>query len=82
MGSIPIGAAMKQQPSVQAEGFFYACGPVPGAAPGLWVSTAMGSRGLSFAALCAELLAARWHGEPLPVPALLARALDTARVRH
>lgn len=56
-------------------------GPVPGAAPGLWVSTAMGSRGLSFAALCAELLAARWHGEPLPVAANLARALDTSRVR-
>ena len=56
-------------------------GPVPGTAPGLWVSTAMGSRGLSFAALCAELLAARWHGEPLPVAANLARALDTARVR-
>ena len=56
-------------------------GPLPGAAPGLWVSTAMGSRGLSFAALCAELLAARWHGEPLPVAANLARALDTSRVR-
>jgi tRNA 5-methylaminomethyl-2-thiouridine biosynthesis bifunctional protein len=56
-------------------------GPVPGAAPGLWVSTAMGSRGLSFAALCAELLAARWHGEPLPVAANLARSLDTSRVR-
>lgn len=48
-------------------------------APGLWVSTAMGSRGLSFAVLCAELLAARWHGEPLPLPAALARALDTRR---
>ncbi|RYF77071.1 MAG: FAD-dependent oxidoreductase, partial [Comamonadaceae bacterium] len=42
-------------------------GPVdPDAAPGLWVCTALGSRGLSFAALCAELLAARWHAEPLP----------------
>ncbi len=48
-------------------------------APGLWVCTAMGSRGLTFAALCAELLAARWHGEPLPLPASLARALDTRR---
>ena len=35
--------------------------------PGLWVSTAMGSRGLTFAALCGELLAARLHGEPLPL---------------
>ena len=40
----------------------------------------MGSRGLSFAVLCAELLAARWHGEPLPLPVALAQALDTARV--
>jgi tRNA 5-methylaminomethyl-2-thiouridine biosynthesis bifunctional protein len=49
--------------------------------PGLWVSTAMGSRGLTFAALCAELLAARLHGEPLPLERRLAEALDTARSR-
>jgi len=48
-------------------------------APGLWVSTAMGSRGLTFAALCAELIAARLHQEPLPVEARLAQALDAAR---
>lgn len=48
-------------------------------APGLWVSTAMGSRGLSFAALCAELLAARLHQEPLPLPAKLAQALSATR---
>ena len=47
--------------------------------PGLWVSTAMGSRGLTFAALCAELIAARLHGEPLPVEAKLAQALDVSR---
>lgn len=47
--------------------------------PGLWVSTAMGSRGLTFAALCGELLAARLHGEPLPLEARLAQALDAAR---
>lgn len=56
-------------------------GPVDPAAPaGIWACTALGSRGLSFAALCAELLAARWHGEPLPVPAAQARALDTRRL--
>lgn len=48
-------------------------------APGLWVSTAMGSRGLTFAALCAELMAARLHQEPLPVEARLAQALDAGR---
>ena len=49
--------------------------------PGLWVSTAMGSRGLTFAALCAELLAARLHGEPLPLERRLAQSLDTERSR-
>ena len=33
----------------------------------VWACTGMGSRGLSFAALCAELLAARLHAEPLPI---------------
>ena len=47
--------------------------------PGLWVSTAMGSRGMTFAALCAELLAARVHGEPLPLDKRLALALDARR---
>lgn len=47
--------------------------------PGLWVSTAMGSRGLTFAALCAELLATRLHGEPLPLERKLAAALDVQR---
>ena len=51
-------------------------------APGLWVSTAMGSRGLTFAALCAELLAARVHGEPLPLEQRLAKALDLARLKR
>jgi tRNA 5-methylaminomethyl-2-thiouridine biosynthesis bifunctional protein len=50
--------------------------------PGLWVSTAMGSRGLTFASLCAELLAARLHGEPLPLEHKLAQALDVARARR
>lgn len=46
---------------------------------GLWVSTAMGSRGLTFAALCGEVLAARLHAEPLPLPLSLAAALDVQR---
>jgi len=50
-------------------------------ASGLWVSTAMGSRGLTFAPLCAELLAARLHGEPLPLESKLAAGLD-ARKRN
>jgi tRNA 5-methylaminomethyl-2-thiouridine biosynthesis bifunctional protein len=52
--------------------------PVPGS---LALLTALGSRGLSFAALCAELLAAQLHAEPLPLPRQLARALDLRRLR-
>ncbi|MBK0393518.1 FAD-dependent 5-carboxymethylaminomethyl-2-thiouridine(34) oxidoreductase MnmC [Ramlibacter algicola] len=48
-------------------------------APGLWVSTAMGSRGLTFAHLAAELLGARLHAEPLPLPVRLVQALDANR---
>ena len=47
--------------------------------PGVWVSTAMGSRGLTFAALAGELIAARVHGEPLPLARKLAAALYPAR---
>jgi tRNA 5-methylaminomethyl-2-thiouridine biosynthesis bifunctional protein len=50
-------------------------------AGGLWVCTGMGSRGLTFAPLCAELLAARLHGEPLPLESKLAQSLD-ARKRN
>lgn len=47
--------------------------------PSLWLSTAMGSRGLSFSVLCAELLAARLGAEPWPVEATLARFLHARR---
>lgn len=46
---------------------------------GLWICAGMGSRGLSFSALCAELLAARMGAEPLPIEAKLADALDGMR---
>jgi tRNA 5-methylaminomethyl-2-thiouridine biosynthesis bifunctional protein len=48
------------------------CTDVP---PGLWVCSGLGSRGLTFAALCGEVLAARLHGEPLPITLKLADAL-------
>lgn len=47
--------------------------------PGLWLLTALGSRGLSQAALAGELLAAWMTGTPWPVPAALADAVDPAR---
>lgn len=47
--------------------------------PSLWISSAMGSRGLSFCVLCAELLATKMGAEPWPIEANLARSLDAFR---
>ena len=49
--------------------------------PGLWVCTAMASRGLTFAPLCAELLAAQCEGEDLPLNPRLVKALSVQRYR-
>jgi tRNA 5-methylaminomethyl-2-thiouridine biosynthesis bifunctional protein len=49
---------------------------------GLWLCVGMGARGLSFSALCAELLAAWWGGEPLPVENKLAKLLATSRAQR
>lgn len=47
--------------------------------PGLMVVGALASRGLTWATLCAELVAAQLTGAPWPVEASLAEALDPAR---
>ena len=52
-----------------------------GDSPSLWISTGMGSRGLSYSVLCAELLAARLNAEPLPIEASLARFLHSLRAK-
>ena len=58
-------------------------GPVQAAAgDGLWLCAGMGARGLSFSALCAELLVARLGAEPLPLETGLVRSLDINRVRR
>jgi tRNA 5-methylaminomethyl-2-thiouridine biosynthesis bifunctional protein len=49
---------------------------------GLWLCIGLGSRGLSFSALCAELLVARLCAEPLPLEFSLSRSLDANRVRR
>jgi tRNA 5-methylaminomethyl-2-thiouridine biosynthesis bifunctional protein len=54
-------------------------GPVSPEMPGMWVCTAMGARGITVATLCAEILAARLHHEPLPVEVALANAVDAQR---
>jgi tRNA 5-methylaminomethyl-2-thiouridine biosynthesis bifunctional protein len=48
--------------------------------PGLWLSTAYGSRGLAGTALAAELIAAWLHDEPLPVEGRLAQAVWAGRL--
>lgn len=47
--------------------------------PSLWICAGMGSRGMSLAALCAELLTAYVGSEPLPLPARLAQSLSVMR---
>jgi tRNA 5-methylaminomethyl-2-thiouridine biosynthesis bifunctional protein len=49
--------------------------------PGLQVCTALGSRGLSLAVLCGELLAAWLHAEPLPVEKRLADSMRASRFK-
>ena len=47
--------------------------------PGVWLHTGLGSRGLTTAALCAELVAAQASGAPWPLEADLVDAIDPAR---
>ena len=56
-------------------------GRVPNAPEGLYMNAAMGSRGLTLGLLCGELLAAQWHGEPLPIEARLAKFLGATRFK-
>jgi len=47
--------------------------------PGLWLLSALGSRGLSLAAACGQWLAAEMDGEPCGLDADLRAAIDPAR---
>jgi tRNA 5-methylaminomethyl-2-thiouridine biosynthesis bifunctional protein len=47
--------------------------------PGLWIHSGLGSRGLTTAAVCAELIAAQVSGAPWPLEADLVDAIDPAR---
>ena len=48
-------------------------------ARGLWVLTALASRGLTFAPLCAELLATQMNGQEAPLNPRLVKALSVQR---
>jgi tRNA 5-methylaminomethyl-2-thiouridine biosynthesis bifunctional protein len=50
--------------------------------PTLWISAAMGARGLSFSALCAQWLVANMCEEPSPLEASLAQGLNVQRQRR
>lgn len=55
-------------------------GPVDaGPQPSVWMCAGMGSRGISLGALCAELLAAYLHAEPLPLESSLSKSLFSLR---
>ncbi len=47
--------------------------------PGLWVTTALGGRGLLWSVLAAETIASALEGEPAPIEARLAAQLSPAR---
>ncbi|MCU7369827.1 FAD-dependent 5-carboxymethylaminomethyl-2-thiouridine(34) oxidoreductase MnmC [Paucibacter sp. O1-1] len=49
--------------------------------PGLLLCSALGSRGISWAALCGQVAAAQLTGAPLPLEADLLDAIDPARFR-
>jgi tRNA 5-methylaminomethyl-2-thiouridine biosynthesis bifunctional protein len=50
--------------------------------PTLWISAAMGARGLSFSALCAQWLVAQMCAEPSPLEDSLAQGLNVQRQRR
>lgn len=54
----------------------------PTETPRLWISTAMGSRGLTYAALCGELIAAQMCAEPLPLEASLHKFISSERAQR
>ncbi|MCL4688926.1 MAG: FAD-dependent 5-carboxymethylaminomethyl-2-thiouridine(34) oxidoreductase MnmC, partial [Burkholderiales bacterium] len=49
------------------------------ALPGVWAATGLGSRGLLWAPIGAELIASRLEGEPIPLPRDLAGAISPKR---
>jgi tRNA 5-methylaminomethyl-2-thiouridine biosynthesis bifunctional protein len=59
--------------------FLPLAGPVPGAAPRLFILSGLGSRGFCAAPLLAEHVAALALGRPSPLPHTLAEIIDPAR---
>jgi len=55
------------------------CGPATDAGEDLHIVTGLGARGLIWAPLCAEVLAARLEGEPSPIERSLTEAMQPGR---
>jgi tRNA 5-methylaminomethyl-2-thiouridine biosynthesis bifunctional protein len=72
IGAVPDAATLPQTRRLDQPRF------VP-RAPGLFVYTALGSRGITWSALGARLLAALVSGSPLPLESSLVDAVDPAR---
>ena len=68
---LPVLGALSdpRRPDVEDQGGLFAC-------------LALGSRGMTWAALAAEILASRISGEPMPVEGSLLKALDPSRFRE
>ena len=63
----------------QSTDFLPLAGAVPGQPPGLWMSIAHGSRGITGTPLCADLLAAQILNLPAPIDQEMIDALSPAR---
>ena len=62
--------------------FFPLCGPVLSGQPGqdgLWICAGLGSRGMSYAPLCAEVIRSQVTGTAAPLPSAVMQALDPRR---
>jgi tRNA 5-methylaminomethyl-2-thiouridine biosynthesis bifunctional protein len=71
VGAVPDEAAFVQRPGERLD-------EIP-RRPGLHVFSALGSRGICWAALGAQVLAAQISGAPVPLESSLVKALDPAR---
>lgn len=74
-----VGAAPALDPDVRADAFRLDQVRFTPREPGLFVFTALGSRGITWSALCAEVLAAAISGAAMPLEASLLDAIDPAR---
>ncbi len=82
---LPLAGALPRQPDFDtayaalADNARRAVATPPPLWPGLFTLCGLGSRGLTYAPVCAELIAAQASGEPPPLPRDLVAALSPAR---